>query len=131
MSATRVDKLVVSFGAVFASYVCYVLVMMNDPAVLSWNIAYGILFAALWICVWGLLRLKKWAYILSFVFAGLGLGLGAYLAHFAWTFWIFKEPTLAEKVLAVIHPRISVFTLAPALWLGYFLKSSVRARFVS
>jgi len=31
----------VSFGAVLVSYVCYVLVMMNHPAVLLWNIVYG------------------------------------------------------------------------------------------
>lgn len=131
MNPTRMDKVVVSLGALFGSYVCYVLVMMNDPTVLLWNIAYGVLFAALWLCVWGLLRLKKWAYILSFVLAALGLGLGVYLVHFAWTFWIFKEPTLAEKVLAVIHPRISVFALAPALWLSYFLNPRIRPRFVS
>jgi len=129
MNATRADKLAVSFGAVFASYVCYVLVMMNDPAVLLWNIAYGVLFVALWICVWGLLKLKKWAYYLSFAFVALGLGLGAYLLHFAWTFWLFKEPTLAEKLIAVLHPRISVFTAVPAVWLVYFFNSAVRRRF--
>ncbi len=131
MNPTRADKIVVSLGALFGSYVCYVLVMMNDPTVMLWNVAYGVLFAALWICVWGLLRLKKWAYILSFIFAALGLGLGIYLVHFAWTFWIFKEPTVLERIGAVLHPRISVFAAVPTAWLFYFSSPRVRPRFAA
>ncbi|MFZ5802027.1 MAG: hypothetical protein ACOY3K_02795 [Candidatus Omnitrophota bacterium] len=44
-------------------------------------------------------------------------GFGCWMAHFAWTFWIFKEPSLADRVLAVLHPRVLLFLVLPAAWL--------------
>ena len=131
MNLTKPIKGLILIGILFSVYVCYALVMMNDHALPWWNFTYGILFSICIICSWGLMNQKSWAYWLSLVLASAGLGLGLYFVHFAWTFWIFKQPTFLERVFAVLNLRIFIFTLVPAVWLRYFLRPTTRTYFQS
>ena len=116
-------------GMIFSAYVCYALVMMTDSAVPWWSFAYGILFSVCMICGWGLWNGRAWAWQLSLILAAANLGLGGYFAHFAWTFWIFQEPTFLDRIVAVLHPRILIFTAMPVAWLIYFARARMRSCF--
>jgi hypothetical protein len=79
--------------------------------------------------VFGTLEVKRWALWLSWVLAAAAFVWGSYLVHFVWTFWIFAAPTLMERIGNVLHPRVSVFVIFPAVWLFYFTRGKVRALF--
>ena len=69
-------------------------------------------------CVGMILRkrdAKKW----FLTFNGVYLLFGCYLTHFNWTFWIFREPTLADRLLA----SAPSFLLGVLLPLGLILLS--------
>ncbi len=131
MILSKASKGFILVGILFSFYVCYALVEMNDHALPWWNFSYGILFCVCMTCGWGLFNGKTWAYWLGLLLATAGQGLGLYFVHFAWTFWIFKQPTFLERVFAVLNPRVFLFTLVPAVWLRYFLKPTIRAHFQS
>ncbi len=122
-------KLFIIAGLLFAGYVCYALVMMNDRGSAWWTFSYGVIFSICFFCFTGLWNGKSFAWKLSLGLALAALGLGFYFIHFGWTFWIFKQPTLIERFIAVLNPRIFIFTLFPLAWLAYFTKPDVRATF--
>ncbi len=126
MNHPRITQLFIFLGVLFIGYACYALVMMNDKSLLGWNVLYASIFVATLFCAWGLSKSKPWALWLSLGLALAALGLGCDLAHFAWTFWIFEEPTLPKRILAVIHPRLSIFLIFPVAWLIYFTRLSFR-----
>ena len=129
MNLSTLTRYFISLGLLFAIYVCYALVMMNDRSLPGWNFSYGILFSICAICAWGLWNFKAWAWWLSLILAAAALGLGLYFVHFAWTFWIFKEPTFFDRVFAIFHPRILVFTALPLAWLIFFARQNSRRSF--
>lgn len=131
MNFHQTVKIIISSGIIFAAYVCYALVQMNDHALPGWNFAYGVLFSVCLLCGWGLWYGKVWALRLSYVLALAGFGLGIYFVHFAWTFWIFKQPSLADRILAVLNLRIFIFTLIPVVWGVFFTRANVRSYFQS
>lgn len=131
MKLSTLIRIFILFGIVFSGYVSYSLVMMNDRALPWWNFFYGELFCVCMACGWGLSCQKRWAYWLSLVLAAACLGLGLYFVHFAWTFWIFKQPSLADRILAVLNLRIFIFTLIPVVWGVFFTRANVRSYFQS
>ncbi len=129
MNLSTLTRYFISLGFLFAVYVCYALVMMNDRALPWLNFSYGTLFSICAGCAWGLWNFKTWAWWLSLILATAALSLGGYFVHFAWTFWIFKEPTFFDRVFAVFHPRIFVFMALPLAWLIFFARQSSRRSF--
>ncbi len=116
-------------GVLFGLYACYICVLMNDHAAAWWNFSYGVLASVICVCGYGLWNRQKWAYGLSLVLGFLGVGLGAYLTHFAWTFWIFKQPTFWERIASVFRPQIAMFLWLPLFWIFYFLHPQTRERY--
>lgn len=91
----------------------------------GWAALIGVLF-----CAWGLWCLRRWALWLSWVLALGTLGLGGFGVWFAWSFWFFEEPTLVDRVKAVLNPQVSLTVLCPILWLIYFTRAKIRAQFL-
>ncbi len=131
MNLSKAMKGTILIGVLFSFYVCYALVMMNDHALPWLNFSYGILASVCALCGWGLWNQRKWAYWLSLFIALAGLGLGLYFVHFSWTFWIFKEPSLLDRLSAVLNPRIFIFMAIPAAWLVLFIKPRTKTFFQS
>lgn len=90
----------------------------------GWAALIGVAF-----CSWGMWRLRRWALWLSWVLALWALGFGCFGVWFAWSFWFFQEPTLVDRVKAVLHPQITLRLLCPILWLLYFTRAKIRAQF--
>jgi hypothetical protein len=51
------------------------------------------------------------------------------MSHFAWTFWLFQEPTMAERIHAVLRPQVSLFVVVPILWLALTLIPKMKGKF--
>lgn len=82
------------------------------------------------LAAWGLWRLRRWALWLSWALAAAAFTVGAFGAHFAWTFHLFEEPTLWERVSdVVLNPTVMPFLVCPLIWLAYFTRPGVRAQF--
>ncbi len=125
-------KIMIAIGGALALVACGRLLwlMIADQ---SWGWTAGsVLYAGLLIvALIGMWQGKKGAFLLSRLLAVIMFGFGCWAAHFAWTFWLFEEPTLVDRVLAVAHPQISIYLAGPLVW---FLASSlprVRQRFKS
>lgn len=79
--------------------------------------------------VYGMWRYQRWALVLSRVLAGAAFLFGCYVAHFAWTFWLFQEPTLRDRIFAVLRPQISLFLVGPILWMILSVLPNVKEKF--
>lgn len=123
-------KIMLILGMAFAGYLGYALVDMTDWRDVAQGVLNAVIFMAIIACFAGLWRSKRWALWLSWGLAVAALGWGSYLIHFVWTFWIFSEPTLAERILNVLHPRVSVFVIFPVVWLIYSTRPKIRALFL-
>jgi len=78
-------------------------------------------------CV-GIFFKKQWARRLFFLFNGIYLLLGFYIVHFGWTFFIFTEPTLAQRFENIRMP-ILIGVLLPLCLFQYFaLENKVVSR---
>ncbi len=123
-------KILVAIGGALALVACGRLLwlMIADQ---SWAwVAGAVLYAALLgVALIGLWRGKQKALRLSRILAVIMVGFGCWAAHFAWTFWIFQEPTLLDRVLAVAHPQISSYLAGPILWLLLSFLPRVREQF--
>lgn len=86
-------------------------------------------FVAAVIAVVGLWYFKRWALWLSRAVALAALAFGIYIAHFAWTFWLFQTPTLRDRILAVLRPQISLYLILPVIWLIISFLPSFKGRF--
>ncbi|OGX07047.1 MAG: hypothetical protein A2Z88_03065 [Omnitrophica WOR_2 bacterium GWA2_47_8] len=114
----------------FGVYVFYCLLMIQlDDRDLPWMVVDVLDFILFPICLWGLKSQKRWALRLSFLLAAQALALGITLVHFVWTFWIFEEPTLWERILSALHPRVSIFIIFPVVWFLFFAKKENREAF--
>ena len=122
-------KTFVLLGAAFGGYVVYALVAITDRLLSWWTPLHAAISIALVICVWGLWKAKRWAWRLSLFLALAAFGFGCYVAHFVWTFWIFEKPTLLDRLLDELHPRVSVFWIFPVVWILYFTRRRVREQF--
>jgi len=122
-------KIMFVLGMAFAGYISYALVDMTDRLVSFQTALDAAIFIAIIACFAGLWKSKRWALWLSWGLAAAALVWGCYLSHFVWTFWLFSAPTLTERITNVLHPRVSVFVIFPAVWLIYFTRSKVRALF--
>ena len=123
-------KTMLILGMMFAGYLSYALIEMTDKFISLQTVFDVGIFVAIITCFVGLWKSKRWALWLGWALAGAALVWGGYLIHFVWTFWIFAAPTLTERILNVLHPRVSVFVLFPLTWLIYFTRPKVRALFV-
>ena len=116
----------VAFGLAGSGNIAYFSLQDKDftwgvPAVLF---ALGVLASG-----HGLWRLRVWALKLSWALAVSAFAFGIYITHFRWTFWLFQTPSLSDRILAVLDPRGSLYLMAPALWLIYSCRHSVRLQF--
>ncbi len=96
---------------------------------LVWGLPAVLFVIAVLVSGFGLWRQRAWALKLSWVLAVSAFGFGCYIAHFRWTFWLFQQPTLKDKILAVLDPRASLYIVVPALWLLYSTRAQVRNSF--
>ena len=119
-------KAMLVLGMTFSCYLGYALVDMTDKLVSLQAVLDAGIFMALILCFVGLWKSKRWALWLSWGLAAVALVWGCYLIHFVWTFWLFSSPTLMERIAQVLHPRVSVFVIFPAVWLIYFTRPKVR-----
>jgi hypothetical protein len=107
----------------------YALVDMTDRFVSLQALLDAGIFIMIITCFVGLWKSKRWALWLSWALAATALVWGCTLIHFAWTFWLFSEPTLTERIANVLHPRVSVFVIFPVAWLVYFTRPKIRTLF--
>ncbi|MBI4115490.1 MAG: hypothetical protein HY447_02835 [Candidatus Omnitrophica bacterium] len=119
-------KILIFLGVLYSAYVCYALVNINEKLLSWWTLLDAAIFIALVTCVWGFWKSRPWAIPLSLVLALAGFGFGCYLAYFVWTFWLFEEPTLLDRIKNVLHPRVSVFLVFPVIWMIYFTRRALR-----
>jgi peptidoglycan/LPS O-acetylase OafA/YrhL len=96
-----------------------------------WTSGAGLCFAAVVLVAWGMLRKNPLALKASWLLALGSLSLGIYLTHFKWTFWIFKEPTLRDRLISVTIQNIDgiLMILLAIFWLLYFTRPNVRGSF--
>jgi hypothetical protein len=91
----------------------------------------GIYLLGLLGSAWGMWRYRRWAFMLSRILAGAAFALGCYIAHFTWTFWLFREPTLKDRIFSVLRPQVSLFLVVPAFWLTLSFLPKVAGKFRS
>ena len=117
-------KPILAAGALYGLYVFYILTMLFDGKALYPVIAGvdSVLFLLYVYSLWGIKTEKRGLRWVCYALMATGFGLGVYLIHFSWTFWIFHEPTLKERVLNILHPRVSVLVIFPVVWALYFRK---------
>ncbi len=126
-----VKKTMLILGMAFAGYMGYALVDMTDKLVSLQTVLDIVILITVISCFVGLWKSKRWALWLSWGLAVAAFVWGCYLIHFVWTFWIFSAPTLAERIVQVLHPRVSVFVIFPAVWLVYFVRREMRDQFIA
>lgn len=94
-----------------------------------WTASFVLFALFATVCFNGLRHFRKWAFYLSSGLALIALSFGFYAAHFAWTFWLFEEPTFADRVLALLRPQIFLFYAVPLCWLLWIFRPSNRRLF--
>ena len=121
-------KLVTSLGGALGAYGAVVLMVgIREPA---WVLGGMAALIGVGTSVWGMWRFRRWALRLSRILAAAALLIGGYWAHFAWTFWLFQEPTLWDRVRAVLNPLILLWLGGPLAWLAHFTRREVASWFV-
>lgn len=116
--------------ALFSTYTACIWSFVSSHEGWSLWTASFVLFAVLaTVCAAGLLTFRSWAYALGVMLGLVSLGFGLYAAHFAWTFWLFEEPTFAKRVAALFRPQIFCFYVFPSLWLFWITRPSNRSLF--
>jgi len=123
-------RLMIAIGGIAALAACgRLLWLMIDDGSWGWSLGGGVYTAFLIVALLGMWQGKRRAFLLSRILAAIMFGFGCWAAHFAWTFWLFQEPTLAERILAVVSPGISAYWAGPAVWLLLSFLPKVRAQF--
>ena len=120
---------IITAALLFGCYVFYCLWMMHDEKNLLWMLIYTIEWIASIICILGLRRLNYYSLILSYLLMLGALGIGIYLVHFVWTFWIFEQPTVFRRIINALNPRVSVFIIFPVFWFIFFSRPHNRDLF--
>ena len=120
-------KLVMAGGGALGAYGAVVLMVgIREPA---WVLGGMAALIGIGTSAWGMWRFRRWALRLSWVLAAAAFAVGSYWAHFAWTFWLFQDPTPWDRVRAVLNPLILLWGAAPAAWLWYFTRPHVTVLF--
>lgn len=94
-----------------------------------WAAAGPVLLLVTALSLVGLLRGRQWALRLSWLAAVLGWMLGGFMTYFYWGFWLFEEPSTADRIRAVLRPEVILFHLVPILWLIYSTRPRIRRQF--
>ena len=86
----------------------------------------GVVFSA-----WGMWRLNRLALWISYLLAAASFGFGVYMTHFRWTFWLWKEPTYADRVAAVTlqNPEGVLLLGFSVFWVLFFTRPKNSALF--
>ncbi|OGX39122.1 MAG: hypothetical protein A3C53_06280 [Omnitrophica WOR_2 bacterium RIFCSPHIGHO2_02_FULL_68_15] len=120
-------KLVTALGGALGA--CGAMVLMVGIREPAWVLGALAALVGIGTGIRGLWRFRRWALYLSWMLAAAALAVGCYWAHFAWTFWLFTEPTPWDRVRAVLNPLILLWLGGPAAWLWYFTRRRVIDRF--
>lgn len=95
-----------------------------------WKAAGVVTLLATAFTAWWMWRLRRWALWMSWLLAVGALVIGGAGAHFIWSFRPFEEPTVWERARGVIlHLPVMASLICPLIWLAYFTRPAVRARF--
>ena len=123
-------KILIASGGALALAACGRLFwLMIEDRSLGWSLGTALYMAILVLALVRMWKGKSSALLPSRILAVIMLGFGCWAAHFAWTFWIFQEPTLTDRILAVAHPQISAYLVGPAVWLLLSFLPGVREQF--
>lgn len=117
------------FGILMLAETAWFLILMLQDHAWVWIFGTCVYLLLLIASCAGMWKSKKWALYLSWFLASVAFGFGCYMAHFAWTFWLFKEPTLMERIRAVLHPSVSSYLAIPLLWFLFTLRHRFRSAF--
>lgn len=127
MGRTRRLKLVTTAGGAAGAYAAIVLMVgIREPV---WVLGGMAALIGVGTSVWGMWRFHRWALRVSWLLAAAAFAVGCYWAHFAWTFWLFQDPTLWDRIRAVLNPLILLWLGGPLAWLAFFIRRDVIARF--
>ncbi len=123
-------KILIAVGGLLALFACGRLfwLMIADQS-WWWGLGAAVYVAFLIVALTRLWKGKKDALLLSRFLACIMFGFGCWAAHFAWTFWIFQEPTLTDRILAVVNPQISIYLVGPVIWLLLSYLPGIREQF--
>ena len=125
---TRHPRFLIAAGGALGAYAAVVLMVgIREPA---WVLGGMLALTGVGASVWGMWRFQRWALCLSWALAAAAFAVGCYWAHFAWTFWLFQDPTLWDRIRAVLNPLILLWLGGPVAWLVYFTRRHVTGRFV-
>ena len=94
-----------------------------------WKAAFIAYLIVIPYAAWGMLKFRYRAMLIGNFLAATFLAFGFYAAHFAWTFWIFQEPTVTDRIMALFRPQVFLLLAGPALWFIHFSKESTRRLF--
>lgn len=113
-----INLLGVGLGLWLAVWTLYGFIGDKD---VMWIVISAFYLAGVCVAGWGLWRLKLWALWLSRLLALLSLILGIYITHFRWTFWLFKQPTLQDRIHAITLDNLLGLSLIfiSIMWLIY------------
>jgi hypothetical protein len=118
-------------GLVFggASLASWVGLMIAGDSTAWWRVGGLAILAATTAAAWGMLQRRRWGLWLSGAVAVAILGVGGYAIRVAWTFWLFEEPTTADRIRAVLRPQIVMLIALPIGWLLGIRRPGVRQQF--
>ena len=120
----------IAIGGALALAACVRLLwlMIGDKS-WGWSAGAAIYMAFLIAALIGMWQGRTGALRLSRVLAVVLFGFGCWAANFAWTFWLFEEPTLRDRILAVVHPQISIYWAGPVIWFLLSALPRIREQF--
>ncbi|HOW58864.1 MAG TPA: hypothetical protein PLO78_03960 [Candidatus Omnitrophota bacterium] len=126
---TKIKMIIGMFGVSMLAGIIWLLMLMIQDRALSWILGACVFCVLLIASLAGMWQSKKWALRLSWFLATIVFGLGCYIAQFAWTFWLFQEPTLMDRIRSVLHPGVSLYLIIPLLWFSFTLRAAFRSQF--
>lgn len=121
-------SILISIGAISAVGLSLRMLPLRKSE-LGWAIGGCLIFISTILCAWGMWHMRRWALRLSWLIAIVIFVAGCFGVRFAWGFWLFKEPRLAERIMAVLDLQISLTVIFPIIWLFYFTQQRVKALF--
>ncbi|HTL48203.1 MAG TPA: hypothetical protein VL688_09135 [Verrucomicrobiae bacterium] len=128
MTEQKITRLAVVAGA-GAAFLFAGWGISQDEGLSWWNASFAAYLILIPWTAFGMLKFRYRSMVIgNFLTAGL-LAFGVYAAHFAWSFWLFKEPTVTDRILALFRPQVFCLVAGPVIWFLYFSRRSVRQLF--